>query len=56
MWLEHGEQAAPRFPHSQLQALLPQARVAPDLCLFVGFHPSWGLTGLWQHTPCVMYL
>ena len=56
MWPEHGEQAAPHSPHSQLQALLPQARVAPDLCLFVGFHPSWELASLWQHTPCVMYL
>ena len=42
MWPEHGERAAPHFPRGRLQALLPKAGVALDLCLFMGSHPSWG--------------
>lgn len=44
MWLEHGEQGAPHSPPGQLQALLPQARVAPDLS-FCGISPIVGTHG-----------
>lgn len=46
----------PSLPAQPTPGPAPQAREAPDLCLFVGFHPSWELASLWQHTPCVMYL